>query len=539
MTPITVPSTPTATSTTASPAAPLTLQTIPKEVQLNLFSYLRAYDLTAVQQTCRFYNDPDFIDSLVQHAAEQVYSPQFTKDILVETADSKNKTKNFKYTLEHLRNIELTVVARVLSLPEPKHGFYVSKAWIKKTLLWLETVNEPPRKKKLNKKQQRQRDRRLSDVSPPWPNVNSDIVCCHQNLQRCGAKAARSRRRLMDKQAWKILKKLYPDSTQLESVSGECLQCLMETETARKNEQDRLEQEKMERKRPLADPLVRRFYTRTRGVPQDCLVSETLADAVATAAAVCPPCTSRHLCPLKSGTYVIIPRAWCHHWRRYMKTGEGGMPTPPDSAALLCDAHKYALLPPHLEAFLHGETFQLLSTIRSSSCDTPLSPAATPVASIPVGLQPSIDLDTMNALMAAGIPESELAAQRLAMLQLQQEQDHNSTTAGTPAMPNRDSAAATASLNDLLDRENHVVVELVTLDEWTALQETGGWPKLLTHFAVTVTVRDDQSFYFSTNPCRECDPTGSRFLAQAEVKYRRKRWEPKSAEQKRIPRVEY
>lgn len=215
------------------------------------------------------------------------------------------------------------------------------------------------------------------------------------------------------------------------------------------------------------------------------------------------------------------------------------MPTPPDSAALLCDAHKYALLPPHLEAFLHGETFQLLSTIRSSSCDTPLSPAATPVASIPVGLQPSIDLDTMNALMAAGIPESELAAQRLAMLQLQQEQDHNSTTAGTPAMPNRDSAAATASLNDLLDRENHVVVELVTLDEWTALQETGGWPKLLTHFAVTVTVRDDQSFYFSTNPCRECDPTGSRFLAQAEVKYRRKRWEPKSVEQKRIPRVEY
>lgn len=539
MTSTTAPSTPPSVATTTShtvTTAPVTLQTIPKEVQLNLFSYLRAYDLTAVQQTCRFYNDPDFIDSLVQHAAEQVYSPQFTKDILIEAGDRQNnKTQNFKYTLEHLRNIELTVVARVLSLPEPKHGFYVSKAWIKKTLLWLETVHEPPRKKKLNKKQQRQRDRRLSDVSPPWPNVNSDIVCCHQNLQRCGAKAARSRRRLLDKQAWKILKKLYPDSTQLESVSGECLQCLMETETARKNEQDRLEQEKIERKRPLADPLVRRFYTRTRGVPQDCLVSESLFDSAATAAALssCSPC---HLCPLKSGTYVIIPRAWCHQWRRFMKTGEGGMPTPPDSSALLCDAHKYALLPPHLEAFLHGETFQLLSTIRANCCDTPQSPTTPVASSIPVGMQPSIDFDTMNALMAAGITETELAAQRLAMLQLQQDQDDQTG----PTVANRESAAAAAaSLNDMLDRENHVVVELVTLDEWTALQETGGWPKLLTHFAVTVTVRDDQSFYFSTNPCRECDPTGSRFLAQAEVKYRRKRWEPKCVEQKRIPRVEY
>jgi hypothetical protein len=83
-----------------------------------------------------------------------------------------NTSTTDKYTLEHLRSIELTVVARVLSLPEPKTGFYVSKSWIKKTLLWLEKVNDPNdgamtqhsssnnKTKKLSKKQQRQRNRR-------------------------------------------------------------------------------------------------------------------------------------------------------------------------------------------------------------------------------------------------------------------------------------------------------------------------------------------------------------------------------------------
>jgi hypothetical protein len=177
---------------------------------------------------------------------------------------------------------------------------------------------------------------RLSDVSPPWPNANSDILCEHQNLQRCSAKAARSRRKLMDKQAWKVLRKLYPDSTALESVAGECIQCLMETETARKNEQDRAEKEKLERKKPLSNPSVRQFYTRNKGVPTQCLVDQTNQIG---------PAVSTTSCPLTAGTYVIIPRAWCHQWRRYMKTGEGTMPLPPESSALLCDAHKLALLP--------------------------------------------------------------------------------------------------------------------------------------------------------------------------------------------------
>jgi hypothetical protein len=271
-----------------------------------------------------------------------------------------------RYTLTHLRSIELAVVARVLSLPEPKTGFYVSKSWIKKTLLWLELEQQKDKNanekkaaaannKKLSKKQQRQKNRRLSDVLPPATNVNSDIVCEHQNLQRSGAKAARSHRRLMDKKSWKVLRKLYPDSIQLESTHGECLQCLMEAETYQKNEYDKLEYAKLLRKQPLSNPHVRRFYTRTRGIPYHCLaenkdgevkeVDEEDEEEQDQKPRSIPSSVSVERCPLTSGTYVILPRSWCHQWRRYMKTGDGCKPLPPDSSSLLCDAHKLALLP--------------------------------------------------------------------------------------------------------------------------------------------------------------------------------------------------
>lgn len=488
---------------------PPTLLSVPHEVQLHVLTFLRAYDLSAVQQTCRFYNDPDLIHEVVTHTSSYIYEVQ-----------SPIALKG-KYSLQSLRNLELTVVARALSSPEPKSGFYVSKSWIKKTLLWLEVNNDPQPTKKLSKKQQRQRARRLSDVSPPWPNVNSDILCCHQNLQRCSAKSARARRRLMDKQAWKVLRKLYPDSTQLESVSGECLQCLMETETARKTEQDRVEQAKLERKKPLSNMHVRRFYTRTRGVPTHCLAATKEEQGL-------------NSCPLVAGTYYIIPRGWCHQWRRYIKTGDVPMPLPPESSRVLCDAHKSALLPPHLEAFLHGETSQLLSTVKPGDTTTsPESPRASSMAMLPVGTRPSIEAGTMNALMAAGLSQSEVISQQMTMLQIQQNHQQ------PPRSPTAVSPRSEANQNEKLDRENHVVVELVSESEWVALRETGCWPAQVTSFAMSVTIQDSGRFSFSTLPCRDCDPTGSRFTSCAEVKYRRKRWEPKSIEQRRTPRVEY
>ncbi len=128
------------------------------------------------------------------------------------------------YTYEMLRNMEMLVVTRVISRPEPpaherSTGFYVSKSWCRAALRWLEVQEEERKereerrraaeeakllaaqaastpngkggkgkhhrksphpgssgKKKLSRKEQRQRDRKMSDAMPPWSNINTDIV---------------------------------------------------------------------------------------------------------------------------------------------------------------------------------------------------------------------------------------------------------------------------------------------------------------------------------------------------------------------------
>ena len=528
-------------------------------------SFYKAYDLPAVQRTCRYYNDPQLLHKVCVYTAERVYLTRVSSS-KTASSDSGSNSKTCpkeegkeKYlTIGHLRNIELEVVARILSSPEPKTGYYVSKSWIKNSLLWLEKVNETPsssahhvtnpnvgkkaKKKKLNKKQLRQRDRRLSDVSPPWPDACADILCSHQKLQRCNAKTARARRRLMDKKAWKILKKLYPDSTQLDSHAGECLQCLMETETQKRSEQDKKEQAKLERKQPLSNPLVRAFYTRTRGVPSDRLrvVTDDSPGTIGSRSSAVDykPVSS---CPLQNGTYMILPRAWCHKWRRYIKTGEGGVPLPPGSSEVLCHAHQLALIPPHLEFYIQGQTSHLYSSIKDFESPPPVAAPASSASGVPVGAQPptvaAADPDTIEALVAAGIPHSEILSQRMAMMNLQQLQQHQDTVLGSSSATHRDSATQ----NDLLNRENHVVVELVSREEFVALQETGCWPKHVSNFCVSVTIDGPwgQSVTYSTDLCQKCDPTGSRYQTNACIKYRRKRWEPKNVENRRMPNLEY
>jgi hypothetical protein len=184
-----------------------------------------------------------------------------------------------------------------------------------------------------------------------------------------------------------------------------------------------------------------------------------------------------------------------------------------------------------LEAFLSGETPQLLASVKQDIL-VPHIPDNAPSIP-PVGMQPTLDLNMINALMAAGISQAELASQRLAMLQLQEQQQ----AAAVPVAARRDSFCN----NELLDRENHVVVELVSHEEWLALQETGCWPKQFSHYSVSVNVDRNGAFGFSTLPCRDCDATGLRFTSCASIKnkFRSKRWEPKSVEQKRIPNMEY
>ena len=202
------------------------------------------------------------------------------------------------------------------------------------------------------------------------------------------------------------------------------------------------------------------------------------------------------------------------------------MPLPPEATSFLCDAHRQALLPPHLEAFLRGETSQLLSTTKGESLAASAGPG------YPIGVDLQIDAATVNALMAAGMSFAEVAAQQMAMLNLQQ----NNQRQQAPAMPTR---ASEASQNEMLDRENHIVAELVTDEEWNALQETGAWPLQFSNFSVSISIQESGKFSFSSIPCRDCDPTGSSISSCLSIKNRSRARIDKTRDKARVPSLEY
>lgn len=309
---------------------------------------------------------------MVTHAAKHIYPPELTEGYKLQ-----HHPKSECFTYEDMRNMELLVLARVLSKPEPARregSFIVSKNWVKTALKWLDkceqeraidvSTNSPSPSKKKNKKQARKdriRSRRISDVSAPWPNMNVELTCHHGELAlTCGARRANTSRRLMDRHAFKVLRKLYPEGKVFSAEeSYECLQCCLQVETERKAEADKKAAEQEKRKLPLSHPLIRAFYLRNKGVPVNRLIPKKDASGVITPICIgsamksggdgysatsgiengaysIPPSiyvSSKEgiNCPLVPGFYHVIPRSWCVQWRKYIKSG-GVRPSAPDAS---------------------------------------------------------------------------------------------------------------------------------------------------------------------------------------------------------------
>ena len=469
-------------------------------------------------------------------------------------AISMQQQPQLLYTFEHLRNMELLVVARVLNSPEPATGYVVSKSWCKTALCWLEGQQErryeqqqqalqaaleaggSNKKKKMVKKMKVKSSRKTHRATTPPPNINSDITCAHDQLQHCtSTKSVRARRRLLDKQAWKILKVLYPESTPIPAQSGECIQCIAEACQIQKMEHDQQEALKEQRKLPLQNPHIRRFYTRTRGVPELCIRTRSgNSDNVAA--------TEKEECPLIDGTYYVLPRSWCHGWRRFVKTGEGsavvnhtnGTSTysPPDASCLLCDAHRLALLPPHLEAYLYGESDHLFDSsssynnVKSQRLGSDISSAIATLHSDTVEHQYPLvapgqgpTQESILAMRSLGLDEYEIGRQLSALRVIEARNERLNQHDDTNAI----------SRNEQLDQENYHVVEVLSETEFRNL--LGCWSAstsvyvlrfivnrgIVTTIAAT-TERDSLMIGsgqeeasradFCISVCRNCDATG-------------------------------
>ena len=131
---------------------------LPQDLQIHALTYLRAADLGHVQISCRIFNEPNLIQAIIDKFANEVYPTELTEGFdTAVVGGERNATScpgnSFWTSYEALRNMEMVVVARILSRPEPpvserlKGGFYVSKSWCKSTLKWLDFQSEERRRK--------------------------------------------------------------------------------------------------------------------------------------------------------------------------------------------------------------------------------------------------------------------------------------------------------------------------------------------------------------------------------------------------------
>jgi hypothetical protein len=179
-----------------------------------------------------------------------------------------------------------------------------------------------------------------------------------------------------------------------------------------------------------------------------------------------------------------------------MKTGEGGKSEStyeaPDSARVLCDLHRMALLPPHMKDFLYGQSSQLLE----SSTQRQASTAAAAFAQMPdsdLPALPAVAEESIQAMRSLGLNEEEIARQLAAMRSIEAQRRRLQEAIVVDA-------ASSPSRNEMLDRENYIVVEILSQEEFLRLEKSGT-------FGLQFRVAFGQ-VHFDTPICRLCDTCG-------------------------------
>eukprot|EP01041_Mallomonas_annulata_P000144 gene144-239_t len=250
---------------------------------------------------------------------------------------------------ENLYIVEVKLLLSALSSPQPINGqgYWISTSWLSNAKKYYDALPLPDidsRKIIKGKKTKllKIRQRRGSDCLPPWPQINSEIICQHSNLAT--TKGTRAKRRIIDKFSWRILRKFYPKGLEFKtSTSQDCTICLDCEINAKLSEIKRLEEEKRIRQIDIQGPLYA-LSARKSGVPSHCvyLRGEENEHGII-------PLVRQ---PLRPGLYHLAPKAWLKIWRQYIK--DPTLNTLPllDCTDLLCSAHGLLVIPPHVEEYL-------------------------------------------------------------------------------------------------------------------------------------------------------------------------------------------
>jgi hypothetical protein len=154
-----------------------------------------------------------------------------------------------------------------------------------------------------------------------------------------------------------------------------------------------------------------------------------------------------------------------------------------------------------------------------SVASIPAAPAAASLqSSVPGSISRSDHAETLQALRAAGLSEADLYEQRVALAGIEEDMGRfsiNDDFYDQGVRERSDSlgqhqAQRAVVTNEDLDRENHVVVEILTDEEISALEKW--FPRQSCTYALRFAVVEGSDegttdILWSIVPCRECDPS--------------------------------
>eukprot|EP01031_Cornospumella_fuschlensis_P031430 gene31430-37988_t len=325
-----------------------------------ILSYLRATDLVCVSEA----NKAIFTKQRIS-AAVQLLMTNKLPVAIVTPCKKQFSIATAVYRPDSLFVFEVTSVLNALLTPSPPpgKGFWISSAWMSNAKKFLESLTLPdveantfnyhslsvsstPKKGTPKKKTAKLRQRRGSDALPPWPIVNADLICPHNQLSLAKAPNA-PRRKAIDSRAWLTIRRYYGLGPEYRCSAVECTSCLSEQQQSWQSVAEKRDAALEQRRLELAPPSLAALLERKQGVPEHCIHRDFIDE-------------EEPVFTLREGLYNLVPRDWLRQWRRY--TRDLTAPSLPvlDCTRLICYSHGLLVLPPHLEEYLVGARRSLL-----------------------------------------------------------------------------------------------------------------------------------------------------------------------------------
>lgn len=262
------------------------IKNLPGEAIVIILEYLRAADLASAREVCNTIFRKSLISRAIHFQIENIYpkswcSPTKEKRFPDSPPPHSSVSHTVEYGCDDLFTTEVKSILFALSSPAPVNGkgYWISATWVANAKKFYESISLPDvrsnGKRATPKKLAKIRQRRGSDVLPPWPEMNADITCHHRNLAL--SKNLRAKKRLFACHIWHFLRKFYPKGPEyMSSKSSDCSLCHHDDELAKASALSKREAGIKSRRSEFLNGTLESLASRKGGVPTHLLTQKMI-----------------------------------------------------------------------------------------------------------------------------------------------------------------------------------------------------------------------------------------------------------------------